>query len=82
METSLFSAAKGELTYCDDMIHAVVSHVDGDLEQSELLRESALLNNVITDCEITLQAKVSEYHLVYPQCSCGYCLSSSYVSNK
>ena len=70
MENILLSAAKGELASCNDNIHDVVHHLNGDLEQSDLIRELALLQNVITGCEITydsLRAKVSEYCCVFPQ---------------
>ena len=70
MENILVSAAKGELASCDDMISDVVAHFNGDLEQSDLMRELALLKNIISDCKITydtLRAKVSEYCCVFPQ---------------
>ena len=52
------------------MVCYVVYHFNGNLEQSDLMRELALLKNVITGCEITydtLRAKVSEYCCVFPQ---------------
>ena len=64
MENILLSVAKGELA-CDDMLHDVVGHFNGDLEQSDLMRELALLKNVIT--YDTLLSKVSEYCCVFPQ---------------
>ena len=44
MENVLLSAAKGELASCDDMIHDIVSHFNGHMEQGDLKRELALLN--------------------------------------
>ena len=70
MENILLSAAKGELASCDNMVRDVVRHFNGDLEQSDLMRELALLKNEITGCEIiydTLRANVSEYRCVFPQ---------------
>ena len=70
MENILLSAAKEELASCDNMVCDVVRHFNGDLEQSDLMRELALLKNDITGCEITydtLRAKVSEYRCVFPQ---------------
>ena len=61
MEKVLLSAAKGELTSCDNIIHDIVSHFNGDLEKADLMRELALLKNIINGCEITydtLRAKV------------------------
>ena len=78
MENIMLSATKGELASCDDMIRDVVAHFNGDLEQSDLMRELVLLKNVITGCEITydfLRAKVTEYRCVRFIHSCGYYLS-------
>ena len=54
----MLSAAKlGELASCDDMIHDIVSHFSVDLEQShDLMKELALLKNVINGCEINYQS--------------------------
>ena len=69
MEDILLSAPKGELASCEDKVHDIVSHFSGDLEQSDLTKELALLKNVLSGSEITydtLRAKVSEYR-VFPQ---------------
>ena len=52
------------------MICDVVTHFNGNLEQSDLMRVLVLLKNVITGCKITydtLREKVSEYECVFPQ---------------
>ena len=57
------SAAKNDVGSCDDTINDVVADFNGDLEQRELMRNLALLKNIITGYEITLK----EYCCVYPQ---------------
>ena len=48
IEKILLSSAKGELDPCDDMIKDVVSHFNDDLEHSDLVKELALVKNVMT----------------------------------
>jgi len=43
MEKLLLSATKGKLGLCEGMIHEVVAHFYGDLEQSDLIRELVIL---------------------------------------
>ena len=53
IEKILLSAAKNDLGSCGDAISDVAAHFNGDLEQSDLIMELALLKNVIAGCEIT-----------------------------
>ena len=70
METILLSAAKNDVGSCDDTINDVVADFNGDLEQRELMRNLALLKNIITGYEITLNTLRGESFrvcCVYPQ---------------
>ena len=61
---------KNDVGSCDDTINDVVADFNGDLEQRELMRNLALLKNIITGYEILsihCGGKVLEYCCVYPQ---------------